>query len=93
MIKDIIKLLPAAAVVLVGCGNPKTQSTGSAEDRFVDSVVNSLTIEQKIGQLNQLSASGVEEMEKLAAQGLLGSILNESNLDNLHRSCIACITV
>lgn len=85
MIKDIIKLLPAAAVVLAGCGNPKTQSTGSAEDRFVDSVVNSLTIEQKIGQLNQLSASGVEEMEKLAAQGLLGSILNESNLDNLHR--------
>lgn len=85
MIKDIIKLLPAAAVVLAGCSNPKTQSSCSDEDRFVDSVVNSLTIEQKIGQLNQISASGVEEMEKLAAQGLLGSILNESNLDNLHR--------
>ena len=85
MIKDIIKLLPLSALVIAGCGSPQNQPADNAEERFVDSVVNSLTIEQKIGQLNQVSARGVEEMEKLAAQGLLGSILNESNLDNLNR--------
>ena len=44
-----------------------------------------MTLHQKIGQLNQVTAGSVEDMEKLAAEGMMGSILNESNLDNLRR--------
>lgn len=85
MIKDIIKLAPIALIALSACGGGNSGGADSAEDRFVDSVVNSMTLQQKIGQLNQVTAGSVEDMEKLAAQGMMGSILNESNLDNLHR--------
>lgn len=85
MIKDIIKLAPIALLALSACGGGGTVNNGNAEDRFVDSVVNSLSLKHKIGQLNQVTSVGVEEMEKLAAEGMMGSILNETNLDNLHR--------
>ena len=85
--KATFKILSTALVLLSACGgNPNSGSNSqSAEDRFVDSVVNSLTLKQKIGQLNQVTAGQVEEMEALAASGMMGSILNEANPQNLNR--------
>lgn len=86
--KNALKILSAAFLMLTACGGNQVENnknSSSVEDRFVDSVVNSLTLKQKIGQLNQVTATTVEEMENLAAAGLMGSILNESNPENLRR--------
>ncbi len=49
----------------------------SAEDRFIDDLLSRMTLEEKIGQLNQLDPSwNAEEKEALIREGKVGSIFN-----------------
>ena len=49
----------------------------SAEDRFVDDLLSRMTLEEKIGQLNQLDPSYETEVkEQLIREGRVGSIFN-----------------
>ena len=47
------------------------------EDRFVDDLLSRMTLEEKIGQMNQLDPSwNAEEKEALIREGKVGSIFN-----------------
>ena len=49
----------------------------SEEDRFIDDLLSRMTLEEKIGQMNQLDPSwNAEEKEALIRQGKVGSIFN-----------------
>ena len=52
-------------------------SRKSDEDRFIDDLLSRMTLEEKIGQMNQLDPSwNAEEKEALIREGKVGSIFN-----------------
>ena len=52
-------------------------SRKSEEDRFIDDLLSRMTLEEKIGQMNQLDPSwNAEEKEALIREGKVGSIFN-----------------
>jgi len=74
-----ITLAPAVAAVLLAAGC----STHSASDRLdreterkIDDLLSRMTLEEKIGQTNQLSVYDPEEMAPVLRSGGAGSILN-----------------
>ncbi|HPH00192.1 MAG TPA: glycoside hydrolase family 3 N-terminal domain-containing protein, partial [Tenuifilaceae bacterium] len=91
MLKRLLPIL--IAVALVGCKNQQLKQTEVGSGKFavnkqveakVDSLLSLMTLEEKIGQLNQLSGNGevtgpisfpAEYMEALR-KGLVGSMLN-----------------
>lgn len=65
-------LCALGAVLLFAC-TPKK----SAEDQFIDDLLSRMTLEEKIGQMNQLDPSwDAEEKEALIREGKVGSIFN-----------------
>ena len=67
--KKIVLVL--AVVALCSCARK------SAEDRFIDDLLSRMTLEEKIGQMNQLDPSwNAEEKEALIREGKVGSIFN-----------------
>ena len=49
----------------------------SEEDRFIDDLLSRMTLEEKIGQMNQLDPSwNAEEKEALIREGKVGSVFN-----------------
>ena len=61
----------SAIVILVSCAHK------SAEDLFIDNLLGQMTLEEKIGQMNQLDPSwNTEEKEALVRAGKVGSIFN-----------------
>ncbi len=61
----------------VGCTDAKNLKGGQIEKK-VEDLLSKMTLEEKIGQMNQISSSGnLEEMSRLIKKGEVGSILNE----------------
>ena len=61
----------------VGCTDAKNLKGGQIEKK-VEDLLSKMTLEEKIGQMNQISSSGnLEEMSRLIKKGVVGSILNE----------------
>lgn len=79
-----INFLVALFILTAGCAN-KTDNTDNLENRFVDSVVSRLTLDEKIGQMSQFTAVKIDEMENIASAGLMGSLLNEIDTVNINR--------
>src|SRR5436309_14069953 len=71
----LLTALPAA-LALLSAGPASAQR--SAADQKIDSLVARMTLEEKLGQLNQLSVDQQPTPEQLALvrQGLVGSFLN-----------------
>ena len=67
------KLFPLIALLASLCAcTPK-----SAEDRFVEDLLSRMTLEEKIGQLNQLDPTYETDVkEALVREGMVGSVLN-----------------
>lgn len=68
-------------LALVAC---TTQNSGSNRDEVieqrVETLLSKMTLEEKIGQMNQISSYGnIEDMSRLIKKGKIGSILNEVN--------------
>ena len=58
----------------------------SAEDRFVDDLLAKMTLEEKIGQMNQLDPSyDTEAKEQLIREGRVGSVLNAVGAKEVNR--------
>ena len=67
-------------VVLCSCAKK------SAEDQFVDNLLAKMTLEEKIGQMNQLDPSwDAEPKEALIRQGKVGSIFNVVGAKQINR--------
>ncbi len=61
----------------VGCTEAKNLKGGQIEKK-VEDLLSKMTLEEKIGQMNQISSSGnLEEMSRSIKKGEVGSILNE----------------
>ena len=74
-----IKVIYACLLLMsfVGCTENKDMKNGHIEKK-VESLLSKMTLEEKIGQMNQISTSGnILEMRELVKKGEVGSILNE----------------
>jgi len=69
-------------LLAVSCAQPKPSTIGSdaALERQVDQLLGRMTLQEKIGQMNQVSVGGeVSIYADAVRQGQIGSILNESD--------------
>ncbi len=80
MYRIVRKFVFAFAAVFVPFwgGAAAIASAGSAEAR-IDSLLSKMTLQEKIGQLNQLNAARFDTLSSAVAEGRVGSILNEVN--------------
>lgn len=66
-----------AACILAGC-SPTGDDKNAVIEQKVESLLKRMTLEEKLGQMNQISSYGnVEDMSALIRRGEIGSILNE----------------
>lgn len=68
------------AVLLLGMTScvQKPENPEAAIEQKVDALLSQMTLEEKIGQMNQISSYGnIEDMTELIKKGEIGSILNE----------------
>lgn len=82
--------LAAAAFMGVACCMTATGRDAATEAR-IDSLMARMTIQEKIGQLNQLNAAGFDTLGAAVAQGRVGSIINEVDpevINSLQRKAV-----
>lgn len=73
----------ALAASLVGCGQPQDNNT-EIENK-VEALLQKMTIEEKLGQMNQLSPWDFEELAARVRKGEVGSILNVVNPEEINK--------
>lgn len=81
------KLIAAALVsVCIGsCSLQKETQPEAAIENKVDSLLNQMTLEEKLGQMNQLSPWDFEELAARIRKGEVGSILNVVNPEEINK--------
>lgn len=83
-------LLALGLASLVSCSSPQPSKQLSAADKAieqrVEDLLSKMTLQEKIGQMNQISSYGnVDEMRELIKRGEVGSILNETDAASVNR--------
>lgn len=73
----------ALAASLVGCGQPQDKNT-EIENK-VETLLHKMTLEEKLGQMNQLSPWDFEDLAKRVRKGEVGSILNVVNPEEVNK--------
>lgn len=73
----------ALAASLMGCGQPQDQNT-EIENK-VETLLHKMTLEEKLGQMNQLSPWDFEDLAKRVRKGEVGSILNVVNPEEVNK--------
>lgn len=73
----------ALAASLMGCGQPQDKNT-EIENK-VETLLHKMTLEEKLGQMNQLSPWDFEELAKRVRKGEVGSILNVVNPEEVNK--------
>lgn len=73
----------ALAASLVGCGQPQDNNT-EIENK-VEALLHKMTLEEKLGQMNQLSPWDFEDLAKRVRKGEVGSILNVVNPEEVNK--------
>lgn len=76
-IKHLFNIV-AVALSLCGCAAPATGVLVAATEKKIDKLISQMTLDEKIGQLNQLSSYG-EATADPVRNGSTGSLLNEVN--------------
>lgn len=79
------KLLYAVALAasLMGCSQPQDKNT-EIENK-VETLLHRMTLEEKLGQMNQLSPWDFEDLAKRVRKGEVGSILNVVNPEEVNK--------
>ena len=76
-------LLPFVAIAItISCSGPSASTVGSTPEieKRIDKLLSQMTLQEKIGQMNQISAGGsVEPFADAVRNGQVGSILNETD--------------
>ena len=78
---NINLLLPIVAIA-ISCSGPSASTVGSTPEieKRIDKLLSQMTLQEKIGQMNQISAGGsVEPFADAVRNGQVGSILNETD--------------
>ena len=74
-------LLPFICL-LFSCGNRQSED---ATEKKIDELMSKMTLQEKIGQMNQLTGMGLsDEMRHNIKEGRIGSILNELNPEQIN---------
>ena len=73
----------ALAAPLMGCGQPQDKNT-EIENK-VETLLHKMTLEEKLGQMNQLSPWDFEDLAKRVRKGEVGSILNVVNPEEVNK--------
>ena len=82
MKKNLLYAL-ALAASLMGCGQPQDKDT-EIESK-VNALLSKMTLEEKLGQMNQLSPWDFEDLAKRVRKGEVGSILNVVNPEEVNK--------
>lgn len=80
--------LSLGALAMVACSSPnsKMSENDAKIEQRVEALLSQMTLEEKIGQMNQISSFGnIEEMHELIKKGEVGSILNETNAESINK--------
>lgn len=74
-----IKIISACVLLLSLASCTRMHRTGdAATEKKIDALLSRMTLEEKLGQMNQISSYGnIEDMSGLIKKGEVGSILNE----------------
>lgn len=75
-----LKIFSACLLLLpfVSCTQVANKGSDAATEKKVESLLSQMTLEEKIGQMNQITSYGnIEDMSSLIKKGEVGSILNE----------------
>lgn len=75
-----VKFLSACLLLLplVSCTQVHTKGGDAATEQKIEALLSKMTLEEKIGQMNQITSYGnIEDMSGLIKNGEIGSILNE----------------
>lgn len=76
----VLKIFSACLFLLpfASCTQVATNKGDAATEKRVEALLSKMTLEEKIGQMNQISSYGnIEDMSSLIKKGEVGSILNE----------------
>lgn len=73
----------AMAASLMGCSQPQDKNT-EIENK-VETLLHKMTLEEKLGQMNQLSPWDFEDLAKRVRKGEVGSILNVVNPEEVNK--------
>ena len=73
----------ALAASLMGCSQPQDKNT-EIENK-VETLLHKMTLEEKLGQMNQLSPWNFEDLAKRVRKGEVGSILNMVNPEEVNK--------
>jgi beta-glucosidase len=73
----------ALAASLMGCSQPQDKNT-EIENK-VETLLHKMTLEEKLGQMNQLSPWDFEDLTKRVRKGEVGSILNVVNPEEVNK--------
>lgn len=71
----------AAGVLLTSCG----RGSNSSEEQQIENLLSQMTLQEKIGQMNQLTGMGLsDDMKAQIREGKIGSILNELDVKTVN---------
>ena len=73
------------SVCIGGCSSQKEPQPEAAIENKVDSLLSQMTLEEKLGQMNQLSPWDFEELAARIRKGEVGSILNVVNPEEVNK--------
>lgn len=80
--KTHISLSALVAVCLLSLASCGSQKTTDPTEVKIDSLLTQMTLDEKIGQMNQLTGMGVsDDMKQQIKEGKVGSILNEVDVN------------
>ena len=80
---NIKNVFIAASILLLACCSPQNQK--DPQEKKIDEIISKMTLEEKIGQLNQLNADSLSEERKNSIRnGQTGSILNERDIKTIN---------
>lgn len=87
-------VLPAILILLQSCGGSGVSTVGSdvEVEARVEKLLSRMTLAEKIGQMNQISAGGgVSDYAEALRNGQIGSVLNEVDPDKINEFQRICV--
>lgn len=83
-ISNILCTAALTALMLSACSSAETNTDATLEKR-VEDLLSKMTLDEKLGQMNQLSPWDMDELASRVRKGEVGSILNVTSADEVNK--------